>query len=158
MRHSRTMADIVCTSKGNAIVPILSLQQRRREDTVIWRKVLFWRSRAHLHRRTKASRQFKDGAFLGPARVLLQERERKRDDIKYKAVVWVVDGDQLVRCSSAHLRPVVHSRTNIVFAERWRGSDFSTSGAGTSKAQFRGSCWTALTNRGRFRRTDERGI
>ena len=38
--------------------------------------------------------------------VLLQERERKADDIKYKAVVWVVDGDQLVRCSSAHLRPV----------------------------------------------------
>ena len=56
----------------------------------------FWRSRAHLHRRTK----------LGPARVLLQERERKGDDIKYKATVWNVDGDQLVRCSSTHLRPV----------------------------------------------------
>ena len=66
----------------------------------------FWRSRAHLHRRTKASRQFKEGAFLGPARVLLQERERKGDDLKYKAVVWIVDGDQLVRCSSTHLRPV----------------------------------------------------
>ena len=66
----------------------------------------FWRSRAHLHRRTKASRQFKEGAFLGPARVLLQERERKSDNIKNKAVVWIVDGDQLVLCSSAHLRPV----------------------------------------------------
>ena len=66
----------------------------------------FWRSRAHLHRRTKASRQFKEGAFLGPARVLLQERERKADDLKYKAVVSIVDGDQLVRCSSTHLRPV----------------------------------------------------
>ena len=66
----------------------------------------FWRSRAHLHRRTKASRQFKEGAFLGPARVLLQERERKGDDLKYKAVVWLVDGDQLVRCSSTHLRRV----------------------------------------------------
>ena len=43
---------------------------------------------------------------MGPARVLLQERERKADDIKYKAVVWIVDGDQLVRCSSAHLLPV----------------------------------------------------
>ena len=43
---------------------------------------------------------------MGPARVLLQERERKADDLKYKAVVWVVDGDQLVRCSSTHLRPV----------------------------------------------------
>ena len=66
----------------------------------------FWRSRAHLHRRTKASRQFKEGAFLGPARVLLQERERKGDDLKYKAVVWIGDGDQLVRCSSTHLPPV----------------------------------------------------
>ena len=66
----------------------------------------FWRARAHLHRRTKASRQFKEGAFLGAARVLLQEREGKGDDLKCKAVVWVVDGDQLVRCSSTHLRPV----------------------------------------------------
>ena len=43
---------------------------------------------------------------MSPARVLLQERERKGDDLKYKAVVWIVDGDQLVRCSSTHLRPV----------------------------------------------------
>ena len=52
----------------------------------------------------------------------------------------------------------VYSRTNTVFAERWGGSDFSTSGAGTPETQFCGSCWTALTIRGRFRRTDERGI
>ena len=90
------------------------LQQKRREmhksrPFRVWSSgkwCWFWRSRAHLHRRTKASRQFKEGAFLGPARVLLQERERKGDDLKYKAVVWVVDGDQLVRCSSTHLRPV----------------------------------------------------
>ena len=77
----------------------MSLQQKRRE-------MHKWRSRAHLHRRTKASRQFKEGAFLGPARVLLQERERKGNDLKYKAVVWIVDGDQLVRSSSSHLRPM----------------------------------------------------
>ena len=88
----------------------MSLQQKRREmhksrPFRVWSSgewCWFWRSRAHLHRRTKASRQFKEG----PARVLLQERERKGDDLKYKAVVWVVDGDQLVRCSSTHLRPV----------------------------------------------------
>ena len=92
----------------------MSLQQKRREmhksrPFRVWSSgkwCWFWRSRAHLHRRTKASRQFKEVAFLGPARVLLQERERKGDDLKYKAVVWVVDGDQLVRCSSTHLRPV----------------------------------------------------
>ena len=43
---------------------------------------------------------------MGPARVLLKERERKGDDLKYKDIVWIVDGDQLVRCSSTHLRPV----------------------------------------------------
>ena len=92
----------------------MSLQQKRREmhksrPFRVWSSgewCWFWRSRPHLHRRTKASRQFKEGAFLGPARVLLQERERKGDDLKYKAVVWVVDGDRLVRCSSTHLRPV----------------------------------------------------
>ena len=92
----------------------MSLQQKRREmhksrPFRVWSSgewCWFWCSRAHLHRRTKASRQFKEGAFLGPALVLLQERERKGDDLKYKAVVWVVDGDQLVRCSSTHLRPV----------------------------------------------------
>ena len=41
-----------------------------------------------------------------PARVLLQQRERKGDDLKYKAVVGVVDGDQLVRCFSTHIRLV----------------------------------------------------
>ena len=92
----------------------MSLQQKRREmhksrPFRVWSSgecCWFRRSRAHLHRRTKASRQLKEGAFLGPARVLLQERERKGDDIKCKAVVWVVDGDQPVRCSSTHLRPV----------------------------------------------------
>ena len=86
----------------------MSLQQKRREmhksrPFRVWSSgewCWFWRSRAHLHRRTKASRQFKEGAFLGPARVLVQEQERKGDDIKYKAVVWIVDGDQLERCSS----------------------------------------------------------
>ena len=92
----------------------MSLQQKRREmhksrPFRVWSSgewCWFWRSRAHLHRRTKASRQFKEGAFLGPARVLLQEREREGDDLKYKAVVWIADGDQLVRCSSTHLHPV----------------------------------------------------
>ena len=68
----------------------MSLQQKRREmhksrPFRVWSSgewCWFWLSRAHLHRRTKASRQFKEGAFLGPARVLL------------------------VRCSSTHLRPV----------------------------------------------------
>ena len=132
----------------------MSLQQKRREmhksrPFRVWSSgewCWFWRSRAHLHRRTKARRQFKEGAFLGPARVLLQERERRGDDLKYKAVVWLVDGGQLVRCSSTHLRPGVDGGTNTVFAERWRSSDFSTIGAGTSKAKFCGSCWTVLAS------------
>ena len=81
----------------------MSLQQRRREmhksrPFRVWSSgewCWFWRSRAHLHRRTKASRQFKEGAFLGPARVLLQERERKRHDLKYKAVVVASSDNEL---------------------------------------------------------------
>ena len=38
-----------------------------------------WRSRAHSHRRTQEIRQFKDGAFLEPAKALLQEREGTRE-------------------------------------------------------------------------------
>ena len=144
----------------------ISIQQRRCEmhksrPFRIWSSgewCWFWRSRAHLHRRTKSSRQFKEGAFLGPARVLLQERERKSDDIKYKAVVWIVDGHQLVRCSSAHLRPGVYSSTNVMLAERWRSSDLSTGDTGTPKTQFRGSGRTAFASRRRFRGTDGRGI
>ena len=132
----------------------MSLQQKRREmhksrPLRVWSSgdwCWFWLSRTHLHRRTKASRQFKEGAFLGPARVLLQERKRKGDDFKYKAVVWVVDGDQLVRCASTHLRPVSTPEQTLCSLRDRRGSDFSTGGAGTSKAKFCGSCWTALTS------------
>ena len=105
----------------------VSLQQKRREmhksrPFRVWSSghwCWFWRARAHLHRRTKASRQFKEGAFLGPARVL------------------VVPQLTFVRFDSG---------TYTLFAERWGGSDFSTSGAGTSEAICCGSCWTALTS------------
>ena len=51
----------------------MSLQQKRREmhksrPFRVWSSgewCWFWRSRAHLHRRTKASRQFKRGCVLG---------------------------------------------------------------------------------------------
>ena len=132
----------------------MSLQQKRREMHKsrpivcghLENGVGFWRSRAHLHRRTKASRQFKEGAFLGPARVLLQERERKGDDLKYKAVVWLVDGDQLVRCSSTHLRPVSTAEQTLCSLRDGEARTFSTLGAGTSKEKFRGSCWTVFTS------------
>ena len=119
----------------------MSLQQKRREmhksrPFRVWSSgewCWFWRSRAHLHRRTKASRQFKEGAFLGPARVLLQERVSCS-----VGRGWRPAGTLFLNSSSSG----VDSGTNNV----WRGSDFSTSGAGTSKAKFCGSCWTALTS------------
>ena len=73
---------------------------------VVWRVVLVLAFESTSASTNQASRQFTEGAFLGPARVLLQERERNGDDTKYQAVVRVVDGDQLVHCSSIHLRPV----------------------------------------------------
>ena len=132
----------------------MSLQQKRREmhksrPFRVWSSgewCWFWRSRAHLHRRTKASRQFKEGAFLGPARVLLQERKRKGDDFNIQscgvARGWRPAGTLFLNSSSSG----VDGRTNTVFAERWRSSDFSTIGAGTSKEKFCGSCWTVFTS------------
>ena len=43
----------------------------------------------------------------------------------------------------------VDSGANTVFTERWGGSDFSTSGAGTSKAIF----WTLLGRPHQLRKT-----
>ena len=40
-----------------------------------------------------------DGVFLGPARVLLQERETTAEGVRVKGVVWITKGTSLVRCA-----------------------------------------------------------
>ena len=92
------------------------------------------------------------------SRVLLQERERKGDDLKYKAVVWVVDGDQLVRCSSAHLRPVSTAEQTLCSLRNGEAWTFQQVVQELPKRKFVDLVGQPLTNRGRFRRTDERGI
>ena len=92
----------------------MSLQQKRREmhksrPFRVWSSgewCWFWRSRAHLHRRTKASRQFKEGAFLGPARVLLQNvrEDEMTSNTKRWCGSWMETSWYV--CSSTHLRPV----------------------------------------------------
>ena len=74
--------DVRCTGRDNGVSGLLV-------------KVAGWfcRSRDHSHRRTKESRQFKERTFLGPSRVLLQEREGTREGSKHKAIAWIVDGD-----------------------------------------------------------------
>ena len=47
----------------------------------------------------KGSRM-KGGVFLGPARVLLQERETTAVGVRTKRVVWITEGTSLVRCAA----------------------------------------------------------
>ena len=79
----------------------LSLRKRRKEihQSRSWRhwaageRCWYWRSVKH-----KGSRM-KGGVFLGPASVLLQERETTPE-----GVVWITEGTSLVRCAVQHLR------------------------------------------------------
>ena len=48
--------------------------------------------------------RMKSGVFLGPARVLLQERETTAEGVRTKVVVWITEGTSLVRCAVQHLR------------------------------------------------------
>ena len=96
------------------------LQRRRREmhRSRPWRlrssgESWFWRSRARSHRRTVKSRQFKERTFLGPARVLLPERIGTREGSKCQATAWIVVGDQVVRCSTAHMRPLTNAEQTL---------------------------------------------
>ena len=84
----------------------LSLRKRRKEihQARPWRHraagewCWYWRSDKH-----KGSRM-KGGVFLGPARVLLQEREPTAEGGRMKGVVWITEGTSLVRCAVQHLR------------------------------------------------------
>ena len=83
----------------------LSLRKRRKEihQARPWRhwaageRCWFWRSGKH-----KGSRM-KGGVFLGPARVLIQEREMTAEGVRVKGVVWITEGISLVRCAVQHL-------------------------------------------------------
>ena len=47
--------------------------------------------------------------FLGPARVLIQERETTAEGGRLKGVVWITEGTSLVRCAVQHLRSLSES-------------------------------------------------
>ena len=55
----------------------------------------------------------KGGVFLGPARVLLQERETTADGVRMKGVVWITEGTSLVRCAVQHLRSLSESEKRL---------------------------------------------
>ena len=59
----------------------------------------------------------KGGVFLGPARVLRQERETTAEGVRMKGVVWIIEGTSLVRCAVQHLRSLSESEKKI---ERYR--------------------------------------
>ena len=89
----------------------LSLRKRRKEihQAPPWRHwaagewCWYWRSGKH-----KGSRM-KGGVFLGPARVLLQERETTAEGVRVKGVVWITEGTFFIRCAVQHLRSLSKS-------------------------------------------------
>ena len=62
----------------------------------------------------------KGGVFLGPARVLIQERETTAEGVYVKGVVWITEGTSLVRCAVQHLRSLSESEEEIVQHRRHR--------------------------------------
>ena len=93
----------------------LSLRKRRKEISQArpWRHwaagewCWYWRSGKH-----KGSRM-KGGVFLGPARVLIQERETTAEGVRMKGVVWITEGTSLVRCAVQHLRSLSESEKRL---------------------------------------------
>ena len=93
----------------------LSLRKRRKEihQARPWRHwaagewCWHWRSCKH-----KGSRM-KGGVFLGPARVLIQERETTAEGVGMKGVVWTTEGTSLVRCAAQHLRSLSESEKRL---------------------------------------------
>ena len=53
------------------------------------------------------------GVFLGPARVLLQERETTAEGGRMKGAVWITEGTSLVRCAAQHLRSLFESEKRL---------------------------------------------
>ncbi|CAK0814932.1 unnamed protein product, partial [Prorocentrum cordatum] len=53
------------------------------------------------------------GRFHGPATVLMQEREMKNGVAVRRGVVWLVDGDRLVRAAAAHLRTTTKAEQTL---------------------------------------------
>ena len=93
----------------------LSLRERRKEihQARPWKHwaasewCWCWRSGKHKVSRTNG------GVFLGPARVLLQERETTVEGVCVKGVVWITEGTSLVRCAVQHLRSLSKSEKRL---------------------------------------------
>ena len=93
----------------------LSLRKRRKEfhQARSWRHwaagewCWYWRSFKH-----KGSR-VKGGVFLGPARVLIPERDTTAEGVRMKGVVWITEGTSLVRCAVQHLRSLSESEKRL---------------------------------------------
>ena len=92
----------------------LSLRKRRKEvhQARPWRRwaagewCWYWRSGKH-----KGSR--KVVFFLGPASVLIQERETTAEDVRMKGVVRITEGTSLVRCAVQHFRSLSESEKRL---------------------------------------------
>ena len=55
----------------------------------------------------------KGGVFIGPAQVVIQERETTAEGVRVEGVVWITEGTSLVRCAVQHLRSLSESEKRL---------------------------------------------
>lgn len=68
--------------------------------------VFYWRKQLAGHKKEMGGQTFKNGAFLGPARVLATETRVDSDgEIRPGSCVWLYRGNRLLRASPQQLRP-----------------------------------------------------
>ena len=62
------------------------------------------------------------GVFLGPARVLLQERGTTAEGVRMKGVVWITEGTSLIRCVVQQMRSLSESEKNCAVSQTQKPS------------------------------------
>ena len=64
--------------------------------------VWYWGSTKH----SRQTAHTQGGRFLGPARVLLQEREQTEEEVRHHSVVWAVHGGRRLRMAPGTASPI----------------------------------------------------
>ena len=80
------------------IEELLSLRKRRTEfhQAQPWRQWAASERCCHWRSLRRQGARVKGEVFLGPARVLRQEREKTAESVRMQAVVWITEGTSLV--------------------------------------------------------------
>ncbi|CAK0852323.1 unnamed protein product [Prorocentrum cordatum] len=96
-------------------------------------KAHYWRSAKGNSHKTK---QGMSGRSHVPATVLMQEREVKNGVAERRGVVWLVDGDRLVRAAAAHLRTATKAEQTLESISAGSSDQFQKLVRGLAKGSF----------------------